>query len=157
MKILLDIDGVMVTTPAWKKAEIHEDGFLMFNSIAANNLSRLIADTQASIILTTTHRISFSDNEWLQILDRRGIKVSNVSKINSCSTLQDMANRTTEIKQWFDNQKDKEPFVIIDDDSSLNDLPLDIKAKWVKTSSLIGFDKASADNAKLILCGGNKC
>ncbi|MDP1801500.1 MAG: HAD domain-containing protein [Bacteroidota bacterium] len=157
MKILLDIDGVMVTTPAWKKAEIHEDGFLMFNSTAADNLSRLIAETNASIILTTTHRISFSDNDWQQILERRGIKVSNVSKINNCSTIQEMPDRATEIKQWVDNKMDNEPFVIIDDDSSLNGLPLNIKAKWVKTSSLIGFDKESADTAKLILCGHNNC
>jgi hypothetical protein len=155
MKILLDIDGVMMTTPSWKKPEFHEDGFLMFNSIAVDNLSKLLADTNASIVLTTTHRISFSDNDWRQILERRGIKVSDVSKINSCSTIQDMPDRATEIKEWVDNKNDKEPFVIIDDDSSLNGLPSDIKIKWVKTSSLIGFDNETFNQAKLILDEGN--
>lgn len=151
MKILLDIDGVMVTTPSWKSTEMHEDGFMKFNVIAANNLSKLVSETNASIILTTTHRISYSESEWKQILFRRGINVSDISKINNCTTIQSMLNRGTEIKEWVDNQKSEELFVIIDDDSSISNLNESIKAKWVKTSSLIGFNNEALENARRVL------
>jgi HAD domain in Swiss Army Knife RNA repair proteins len=60
MTILLDIDGVLVTTPSWRTTEILSDGFMKFNEAAVTNLRRLITETNADIILTTTHRITYS-------------------------------------------------------------------------------------------------
>ena len=153
MTILLDIDGVMVTTPSWKPSEFLEDGFLKFNDQAAKNLSMLLVDTGASIILATTHRINYSESEWKILLANRGIHTANVSKINECNSIQTMLDRGTEIKQWVDKNGDKEKYVIIDDDSSIDKLSLEIKAKWVKTKSLIGFDNEALANARLILSG----
>ena len=123
VKILLDIDGVLVTTPPWRPAEIQEDGFMIFNMRAAANLSTLITETKASIVLTTSHRISYSNDEWKDIFLRRGITVSAIAKVNGCSSLQDMGNRGFEIEQWVAQQGSQEVFVIIDDDRQLETYP----------------------------------
>ena len=151
MTIILDIDGVMVTTPAWKQSEFLEDGFLKFNDLAATNLSKLIVETNASIILATTHRINYTELEWKILLKNRGITTESISKINNCTSIQNMRDRATEIKEWVDKYGDTEKYVIIDDDSSINKLAADIKAKWVMTKSLIGFDNEAYENAKRIL------
>ena len=47
MKILLDFDGVIVTTPTWQTVEHLNDGFMAFNKRCVNNLSEILAVTQA--------------------------------------------------------------------------------------------------------------
>jgi len=119
MTILLDIDGVLVTTPAWRTTEHLPDGFLKFNERAASNLSKIIDKTNAAIVLTTTHRINYSVDKWKELLRTRGICPSSVSKLNDLTTLSDMADRATDIKEWVDKEKNDRNFVIIDDDLPL--------------------------------------
>lgn len=45
MTILLDIDGVLVTTPSWKSTEQLSDGFMKFNENAADNVAILFKET----------------------------------------------------------------------------------------------------------------
>ena len=151
MTILLDIDGVLVTTPAWRTAELDTDGFLRFNEKAAKNLARIIDETNAAIVLTTTHRINYSVDEWKEIFKVRGIHPFSVSKLNDIKTIGDMADRATEIKEWVDKQTDRQPYVIIDDDLSINGLPLTIKGKCVLTKSMLGLDEESTIKALDIL------
>ena len=40
--ILLDLDGVLITTPNWKPDEIHCDGYSVFNKVAVANLNGLL-------------------------------------------------------------------------------------------------------------------
>jgi len=155
MKILLDIDGVLVTTPAWKAVEIQADGFLKFNEIASKNLSKIIEITKASIILTTTHRINYSITEWRNILETRGIFPPSISKVNNKSTISDIENRAIEIKKWVDNNQDMEPFVIIDDDLSINGLPKEIRNKCVLTRPMIGLDEEAMNKVLKILLENN--
>jgi hypothetical protein len=54
-----------------------------------------------------------------------------------------MADRTTEIKKWVEQNSGVENYVIIDDDLSLNHLPTFIEDKWVATKPLIGLDEES--------------
>ena len=42
MFVLLDIDGVLVTTPPWKSVELLSDGFMKFNETAVKNLNLLV-------------------------------------------------------------------------------------------------------------------
>jgi hypothetical protein len=151
MTILLDIDGVLVTTPSWKAAEQLPDGFLKFNDRAAMNLAKLIDATNASIVLTTTHRISFTVEKWKELFQARGIPVESIKKLNEVTSVNGMSRRSAEIIEWVDKQDEKEKFVIIDDDLSINDLPAEIKKKCVLTKSLIGLDEEGVDKALNIL------
>lgn len=153
MTVLLDIDGVLVTTPGWRTAELHRDGFLKFNEKAQKNLIKLIRETNASIVLTTTHRITYSVEKWKEIFNNRGIPVETIEKVNSKQTIEDMLDRGKEIREWVDNFGTNKNFVIIDDDLSINDLPSEIKDKLVLTKSLIGLDSESTDKAIKILRG----
>src|SRR5688572_2590645 len=145
MTILLDIDGVLVTTPAWRRAEIHIDGFLKFDEKAAKNLAKLISETNAGIILTSTHRINYSIDEWERIFNTRGIHPSSISKLNDITTLNNMPDRASEIKEWVDKQVNPQLYVIIDDDLSLNNLPATIKRRCVLTKPMIGLDNEATD------------
>lgn len=151
MKILLDIDGVLVTTPAWRSTEILADGFMKFNENAANNLQRLITKTDAEIILTTTHRITYSLDIWKDIFKERGILINSISKLSDKISVETMLDRAGEIKEWFEINGDKNNFVIIDDDLSLNGLPEIIKDKCVMTKPLIGLDEEATIKALKIL------
>jgi len=153
MTILLDIDGVLVTTPSWRTTELLSDGFLKFNEKAAKNLASILERTQAAIVLTTTHRINYSITEWKELLQSRGIYPSAISKLNDVSSLGEMANRATEINEWVEKQKGSEKFVVIDDDLSINDLPPYIKEKCVQTKPLIGLDDEATEKALNILQG----
>ncbi|MNE40745.1 hypothetical protein D3C80_1347840 [compost metagenome] len=151
MKILLDIDGVMVITPSWRIPELHFDGFLKFNEQAAKNLASIIDQTNAEIVLTTTHRISYSIDQWLEIFQARGINPVSVTKINDAENLSTMFIRSVEIKNWVDNGETDEKYVVIDDDLSINDLPDYIKDKCVLTKPMIGLDNEAMEKVLEIL------
>jgi sugar-specific transcriptional regulator TrmB len=147
MLILLDIDGVMVPGASWRPIELLNDGFAKFNNRAVNNLKKIISETNASIILTTSHKSSFSIPQWMDIFKTRGIDTSIKTLSNNINNL----SRKDEILNWLRNRTDQEDFVIIDDDTSLNGLPSNIRAKCVLTSPLIGLDESSTLNAIDIL------
>src|SRR5689334_7817100 len=144
MIILLDIDGVLVTTPSWRATEILADGFMKFNDNAAANLQRLITETEADIVLTSTHRVNYSIETWKNIFRQRGIVTNSISKVNEKKSIETMLDRATEIKEWFDSGGHKYNFVIIDDDLSLHGLPAAIKSKCVMTSPLIGLNEEAS-------------
>lgn len=148
--ILLDFDGVMITTQPWRKLEILEDGFIAFNLNAANNLARIIKETNASIVLTTTHRIRFNTRQWTDLFTKRGLYIKCISLINETQLVSEMKDRATEVKEWIEKNGLNVDYIIIDDDSTLHNLPLKIKQRWVKTDSIIGLD-ISATNKVLQL------
>jgi hypothetical protein len=148
--ILLDIDGVLVTTPPWRAVELEADGFLKFNERAANNLVRITDQTKAGIVLTTTHRINYSIGEWQAFLQTRGIHSPLISKINDVVTIGGMADRAAEIAEWV-SLNVGETYVIIDDDLSIHRLPQAIKARCVLTKPMIGLDEEATFKALNIL------
>ncbi|WP_426492667.1 HAD domain-containing protein [Hymenobacter sp. 102] len=156
MKILLDIDGVLVTTPIWRKAEVLADGFLKFDENASRNLAAIISATNSSIVLTTTHRINFSLEQWYILFKTRGIIVSNIVKINKKESIDLLGNRSEEIKEWVDQFDAAEDYVIIDDDLSINGLPSYIKNRWVMTRPMIGLNDEATSKALSILLGQTK-
>ncbi|HMG08229.1 MAG TPA: HAD domain-containing protein, partial [Mucilaginibacter sp.] len=104
MVILLDIDGVLVTEPSWKKVETDPDGFMLFNKRSAENLAFILSETNAAVVLTTTHRISFNLDKWIEIFASRGLNIHTISKINDKQVLAEMSDRGTEIKEWVDKE-----------------------------------------------------
>lgn len=143
MFILLDIDGVMVSGASWKRIEILPDGFSAFSSKAVNGLQKIIAETGASIVLTTSHKSSFSIPQWQNIFKTRGINAS----ISRLDENKNSLSRKDEILNWLSTEKQTDEFVILDDDKSLNSLPSPIKDKFVLTDSIVGLDVHTASKA----------
>ena len=150
MKILLDFDGVMVTTPTWQKVDHLEDGFMAFNESCVEKLAKVLSQTSADIVLTTTHRIHYSETEWRQILYNRGIIAGKISKVYAARHFTDLSIRGMEVLQWV-SAHPNENYVIIDDDKSLRDLPIDIKGRWVETDFYQGLTERGSEQALNIL------
>ncbi|MFD0750028.1 HAD domain-containing protein [Mucilaginibacter calamicampi] len=149
MLILLDIDGVMVPANSWKKPEFMDDGFSVFNSKSVKALQRILSETNASVLLTTSHKTKYNIAQWRDLLKSRGINAKSVKRLgtNSLTT-----TRKDEILQWYRKKHvESEDFVIIDDDKFLNELPDSLKDKLVLTSPSIGLTDELADQAISIL------
>jgi hypothetical protein len=149
MLILLDIDGVMVPANSWKKPEFHDDGFPMFSAKSVQALQKIISETNANVLLTTSHKSSYTLAQWRKIFSSRGISANKIDKLPHNHS---NADRKAEILNWYRlKHKPNEHFVIIDDDKSLNSLPDNIKENLVLTSSLVGLTDEIADSAISIL------
>lgn len=133
MKILLDIDGVMVSGGSWLVIDRLEDGFYKFKDRSVNTLNELIEKHDADIILTTSHRCRFTIEEWKVMFEARGIIVNKLDRI-PCNYL----SRKENILKWV-NDNEGVDYIIIDDDKRLNSLPLEIKENLILTKSIIGL------------------
>jgi len=150
MIILLDIDGVMLPEP-FEEMKILPDAFKEFTQTSVASLNRLLGDTQAEIVLTTNHRISFSNDEWIAIFRARNIHIDSISKVNDLDSIYKMMDRGTEIKEWVDSVGFDTNYVIIDDDYAINTLPTHIKNRWVMTDPTIGLNDVATNKALNIL------
>lgn len=140
MTLLLDIDGVLETSPAWKTPRLQEDGFYQFNVEAQENLKAIIAQFQPEIILTTTHRVNYTLEQWRQIFQARGMNIAKISKINDARNSTELRKRNQEIEAWFYKNTGID-FLILDDDTSLYELPLVIKERWIRIDPLLGITR----------------
>jgi hypothetical protein len=137
MLIFLDIDGVMVPAKSWKSPEMLEDGFPAFSFTATHALRQLISNN-VTIMLTTSHKSNFTIQEWMTIFKNRGIDIPVLRTLPENKT---MISRKDEILRWFNQHPNEEDFLIIDDDSSLNDLPSNLKKYLIQPSPLIGLSE----------------
>ncbi len=147
MFILLDIDGVMVTAGSWKRPEILNDGFFEFSNKAVQAIQKIISETSATILLTSSHKSTYSISQWKNIFSSRGIN----TKIDKLEDNLTFLNRKDEILRWYQNQNNIEDFIIIDDDKSLNGLPQQLKDKLILTSATVGLNDELADEAIMLL------
>ena len=146
MLIFLDIDGVMVPAKGWKSPEFLNDGFPAFSSKATYTLQHLLSE-EDTVMLTSSHKSTFSLEEWKTIFGMRGIHIHKLKALPE-NVLQ--LSRKDEIINWFHLNQINEDFVIIDDDQSLNDLPDFLKRNFVQTSPTIGLVQDHAETIKLI-------
>ena len=147
MLILLDIDGVMIPATSWRPSEILADGFANFSNRAIYSLQKIISDTGATILLTTSHKSKYTISEWENIFKVRGIN----AKIDRLEENVDSLSRKEEVINWFLSTQTSENFVILDDDKSLNGLPEYLKEKLVLTSGTVGLIAEHAEAAIRIL------
>ncbi len=149
MKFFLDIDGVMVHANPHKRVELDEDGFYKFNKIAVDTLNSVISpDGEDELILSTSHRFRFNVIEWLNIFQTRGINAKNISILDI--PIQHKYNRKSEIIDWIVRcNLTADDIVIIDDDKSLNELPINLKERLVLTNSYTGLN-SSTDLKKIL-------
>ncbi|MEN7550088.1 HAD domain-containing protein [Rapidithrix thailandica] len=71
--IILDLDGVLITTPSWKPDEIHIDGYSEFNRNAVRNLNKLLEEVDAELWLSSTKRMNQSLEKFKEIFASRNI------------------------------------------------------------------------------------
>tara|TARA_B110000967_G_C18880067_1_gene560531 strand:+ start:1621 stop:2088 length:468 start_codon:yes stop_codon:yes gene_type:complete len=147
MLILLDIDGVMVPASNWKRPEFETDGFPRFSRKATDSLQKIISETGAEILLTTSHKSSYYVGQWRTMFTIRGVLNAKISKLNKNSN---HLTRREEVMRWVAKSNEKE-FVIIDDDKTLNSLPPRIKSRLIQTSATVGLNEELADSAIRIL------
>lgn len=129
------------------------DGFPMFNSRSVKALQRILSETNASILLTTSHKTKYKVAEWRDLLKSRGITPKRIQRLSTNSLV---ISRKDEILDWYTKKHIlNEEFVIIDDDKMLNGLPENIKNNLILTSSSIGLTDDLANEAISILQKNN--
>lgn len=154
MIIFLDIDGVMVPAKSWSPPVLMEDNFPAFSPKATSVLNSLLhpaglkAQEHVKVILTSSHKNRFSVEEWKSIFLKRHIAIEHLEILE---TQVIGKNRKEEICAWFQEQSISERFVILDDDTSLNELPDSLKAHLVLTSSTIGLNQAHISQIESII------
>ena len=141
MKILLDIDGVMIPAKSWQAHKVGSDGFGMFSKYAVDGLNQIIDSALSpEIILTTSHKHKFSIKEWQVIFRNRGINAVKIGRLDT-DTLS--ISRLQEIQSWY-LKNQNELFIIIDDDKQLNKLDYNFKEDHlVLTIPTVGLNKLS--------------
>jgi len=147
MLIFLDIDGVMVPAKSWKSPELLDDGFPAFSLTASHALRQLI-DSNVTVMLTTSHKSNFTIQQWQCIFKNRGIEIPLLKSLPENKT---MLSRKEELLRWFNQNPGDEAFLIIDDDSSLNDLPIDLKKHLIQPSPYIGLSEAHLRDFDIVL------
>ena len=145
MKILLDIDGVMIPARPWQPYEIGVDGFGMFNKIAVECLNKVLKESiEPEIILTTSHKHNFNLDKWLEIFNSRGVLITEINRLSTDSL---KLNRKEEIEAWYLKNQNV-PFIVIDDDKRLNAFDLDFKDDYlILTNATIGLNIISTEEA----------
>jgi len=144
MLIFLDIDGVMVPAASWKAPQILEDGFPAFSQRAVNALSGIIASGD-TVVLTTSHKSSYSLDDWKALFERRGLQLERLQRLDDNDS---NLSRKDEVLKWFKTNTVDEAFVIIDDDRSLNALPPQLKDHLIQTSALVGLTNEHRSQAE---------
>jgi 16S rRNA C1402 (ribose-2'-O) methylase RsmI len=127
---------------------ILEDGFPEFSKNTVRSLDKIISNSNADIVLTTSHKHNYSLKEWKKIFERRNIIVKKITRLSENIN---HLNRKDELLNWFSAEHISEKFIIIDDNKSLNDLPGFLKNKLVQTSGSVGLTDYLADEALKII------
>lgn len=127
--LILDLDGVLITTPIWKADEIDSDGYSKFNINCVDNLNQLLSQSDFEIWLSSTRRTAKTLIEFNRIFENRNIE----SPIKGfLPEYQEFKTRKDEIIRFIEEFKISD-FLIIDDDKSLNGLDEDLKKKLILT------------------------
>lgn len=135
--VLLDLDGVLITTPSWKADPLHEDGYSDFNLQAVANLNELLSRAHAELWLSSSRRIAKSLTGFNEVFANRGIqsRIQGFLPVNLSES-----SRKVEIESFLHNQPSSN-VLILDDDKSLHALPPKLKNFWIQTDQMFGFDR----------------
>lgn len=138
--LFLDVDGVLNTKayhetledprPPWTMDDPTEDDWLkMIDADAVARLNQIVEATGCQIILSSTWRIGYGPaprmQELLKSLGFEGTFVGVTPQTFGGSRLR-------EIKLWLEDNHGGEPYVILDDDTSLTH-SAELEARWVQT------------------------
>ena len=130
MKIIfLDIDGVL-NSDTWQKTDQYKMGKnpeKWFDPNAVNLLNKLIDETKAKIVLTSTWRLEYSLEEMRKIFSNVGIKCDLIDFTPDLTNNNDYVVRGNEILKWCKENHDVigtnplsyNDFIILDDNSDM--------------------------------------
>jgi len=141
--LILDLDGVLITTPPWKQDTMHSDGYSEFNESCINNLNRLLTLVEFDIWLSSTRRTTKTLTEFNLIFKNRELRNKIVGFLPEYSCCK---SRKEEVIKFIDEYKISD-FLIIDDDKSLNGLEDILKENLVLTELMKGFNLEKLNEA----------
>lgn len=141
--LFLDLDGVLITTASWKADEIDSDGYSKFSPKLVMNLNKLLHTENFEIWLSSSRRLNKSLEELNEIFKTRNISKSIKGLLPYFPPLK---NRKEEIERFVKENK-IEDYLILDDDKSLNGLPIPMKEKLVLTQYMKGFNEEKLSEA----------
>ncbi|WP_338763488.1 HAD domain-containing protein [Bernardetia sp. ABR2-2B] len=145
--IILDLDGVLITTPTWKADEMDFDSYSAFNKKCVENFNQLTENLECELWLSSTRRINKTLQEFREIFINRNI----TKEITGFLPKGDyQISRLTEIEAFLSHEP-IENFLILDDDSSLHNLKQKDKKYWVQTRLTIGFNSEKLKEAQEII------
>lgn len=136
--IILDLDGVLITTPPWKPDTIHTDGYSDFNPACVSEFNRLLRGVDAEIWLSSSRRTNKTVAEFNTIFTNRSI----TGKISGFVPDGTQGSSRLEQLNAFLDQEPITRFLILDDDTTLNGLIEKRKFFWIQTLPLIGFNES---------------
>lgn len=132
--IILDLDGVLITTKPWEQDVLLADNFAAFNQKGVDKLNDILAETGYDIILSSARRYSVSIDVMNDYFKTRGIK----GQIIGYLPLYDVNlrySRYDEVIRFIMKHR-PEHYLVIDDDKSLSKLG---NKSWIQTDSMIGL------------------
>ncbi|WP_196886963.1 HAD domain-containing protein [Aureivirga sp. CE67] len=147
--LILDLDGVLITTPPWKQDEMDSDNYSRFNSKCVQNLNQLLQYHPFEIWLSSTRRTVRTLEEFNAIFAHRNIVQTIqgfVPEYPNCKS------RKEEIEQFI-KENNIENFLILDDDKSLHSLNSNFKNHLVSTELTLGFNEEKLEESLEILNG----
>ncbi len=145
--LILDLDGVLITTPPWKADEIDSDGYSKFNESCIQNLNKLLEQATFEVVLSSTRRTYKTLEEFNAIFSYRNI-IQPIKRF--VPVYEHCKNRKEAVEQFISDSK-LINYIILDDDKSLNGLASSIKENLVLTEYLKGLNKEKLIEAKGIL------
>lgn len=162
MKIIfLDVDGVLNSEKHYRKRGEpdyrweDEPPYPLseFDSEAVALLNRIIKETDAKIVVSSTWRIGRSVDELKELFKNVGVEGEIIDKTKILRERRgyERVVRGTEIRRWIEEFEDEsfENYIIIDDDGDM--LPSQKKDHFVKTSFWFGLTEEDVEKAVSIL------
>jgi hypothetical protein len=155
--IFLDIDGVLVTRNSdnneilLKRLEHEQHNY--FDPDAVKNLNRLLLETGASIVVSSSWRSGKSIRELIDILRFGGVENPPVVGVTPFlhNDRGKRSKRGKEILQWLSEHPEVNSYCVIDD-CGVKELDGVPRCRYIETNMLFGFgDKVLSDIALRIL------
>lgn len=166
--IFLDIDGVLTSRVSMQYPGIggcyrgvYLDGVHFYNQFdpdCVERLNRLVKETNADIVISSTWRKNFELVQIRQYFKHQGCQADIVGKTPNDWYLKDgetdyygrkWSCRGQQIEQWRNSLNDKRPFVIFDDDADMGPY----MDRLVKTDHELGLQDAEVEKAIALLNG----
>jgi len=138
MKIIfLDVDGVLNTPKLLKRF-----GFDFIDPILVALVARIVKETEAKIVLSSTWRIEEKNKEMVRVaLAEHGLEIFDCTPVITKSFSEGgWTRRHEEIQSWID-QNTVTKFAIIDDFDDAN-----IEGSFFQTDENIGLTVSIAEN-----------
>ena len=111
-----------------------------------DRLNKILSVVKFEIWLSSSRRAGKSIREFNTIFENRGLN----GQISGYLPITEKKSRKEEV-QNFIQKRGLSDYLIIDDDKSLNDLPLNLRKRTILTEYMKGFDDESYSQAKTLI------